>query len=534
MKLKIKATNFAALIPWIWLILAYLCTMTYLSLHGRSYIDSDIASDMILADLLNQEGSLISTNWGYPTELRVFYLQAIWRIALLIFPNNWFAAQMLGQFVWMLLMVLCYLYAGRSLHFKNSGAWGAAALCCPFGMWYLWYVIFGGAYLPYIILFLFNLGLIINLLQPFPRHRQLVRLILLCVSSFLISLGTIKLLMVLYVPMLAAAVLLAIVEIHKDPKKIPFHSLQFMGCSLLCLISAGLGFLINSRIFSQLYLFSQHNDRKWGRLDIPALFTSWGDFLSLLGYVDTNLELFSLHGIWVACSLMLAILVVVAVICLIIHFTKLDIPRLAVFLIFICSVFIQGFVFAFTTGSEPSTVYYWLTIIPILFIILQMACETVPFRFTYSRLICAGLFMFCVIGSSISSAYSYFTYPPYDNREMPKVADWLVENGYKNGYATFWKANVLTEWSNGKLDMHCIPGNPFRIPEFHAAQERVDHATPPDGKVFLVCNATELWGSHIESIRNAYNVYWDENDYLVMAFDSYDEMVSAIENAHSD
>ena len=48
----------------------------------------------------------------------------------------------------------------------------------------------------------------------------------------------------------------------------------------------------------------------------------------------------------------------------------------------------------------------------------------------------------------------------------------------------------------------------------------------------MLVTASELWGAHKESIRNDYNVYWDENDYMIMAFDSYDEMVTALQNAH--
>ena len=45
------------------LIVGMVVTMSVLVFHARSYIDSDMASEMILADLLNQEGSIVSTNW---------------------------------------------------------------------------------------------------------------------------------------------------------------------------------------------------------------------------------------------------------------------------------------------------------------------------------------------------------------------------------------------------------------------------------------------------------------------------------------
>ena len=106
---------------------------------------------------------------------------------------------------------------------------------------------------------------------------------------------------------------------------------------------------------------------------------------------------------------------------------------------------------------------------------------------------------------------------------LEPVSDWLCENGYSNGYASLWNCNILIEWSNGQLDMRSVNEYTLDVTESHSWQERIDHEVPPTGKVFLLVSAQELWGAHKESIRNDYNVYWDENDYLIMAFDSYDE-----------
>ena len=146
-----RSDRFFRLFPWVWLVAAYCITMLVLCLHGRNYIDSDMSSEMVLANLLNQEGGLLSTNWWYSTELRVFCLQPFYRVGLLLFPHDWYAARMLGQGLCMLLLVAVYLYAWRGMGFRSSGAWSAGALVCPFGTWYLWYGPFGGYYLPHMI-----------------------------------------------------------------------------------------------------------------------------------------------------------------------------------------------------------------------------------------------------------------------------------------------------------------------------------------------------------------------------------------------
>ena len=141
--------------------------------------------------------------------------------------------------------------------------------------------------------------------------------------------------------------------------------------------------------------------------------------------------------------------------------------------------------------------------------------------------------MLCMVFVSIASTHTYFTSGSFRAvPEMKPAEEWLLENGYREGYAVFWKANVLTEWSSGQLDVRVVSGDTLDVTEPHSWLEKYSHEQPPKGKVFLLMTASELWGAHKESIRNDYNVYWDENDYMIMAFDSYDEMVTALQNAH--
>ena len=41
-------------------------------------LDADMASEQLLANLLEQEGGVMSTNWYYSTELRVLNTQLVW------------------------------------------------------------------------------------------------------------------------------------------------------------------------------------------------------------------------------------------------------------------------------------------------------------------------------------------------------------------------------------------------------------------------------------------------------------------------
>ena len=73
-----------------------------------------------------------------------------------------------------------------------------------------------------------------------------------------------------------------------------------------------------------------------------------------------------------------------------------------------------------------------------------------------------ALFVFCMFVQSTN----YFWYYAYrDKGTVPtqeeKVASWLVENNYSKGLGTFWNSAILTELSNGKIEMWNIQSDNY-------------------------------------------------------------------------
>lgn len=530
-----KKFSFCSALPWVWLVLAYCITLGVLIVRGEGYIDSDMGGEMILADLLNQERDLfLSKNWGYSTEIRVFYLQLIYRITLLIFPHNWFAARMLGQAVWLLLLVLCMLYAGHTLGLRGCGVWAAAALICPFGSDHLLFSLLGGFYIPHMILMLLSFALAIQFVHSSEKKTAfcLVPLLLLALVSFINGLGSLKGLMVIYLPMLMAAVLALAFSIHSGPVSVHRAEFRFLIGAVVSAASAAFGYLVNSVFLSAHYDFVNQNSLTWGKLDFNAFLDSLAGFLSLLGFPHGNVM--SIYGILGAFFFVIVAAVLFSIAFLLRNYRSLSFSIQLLLVTFLCSVLVQASIFSFTENILNGVVsYWWLTTIPMVFLLLQAAWQHFSFRLPAGRLLCAAAFMLCMVFVSIASTHTYFTSDSYRVvPEMKPAEEWLLENGYREGYALFWKANVLTEWSSGQLDMRVVDGYHLDVTEPHSWLEKHSHQTPPKGKVFLLVTAPELWGAHKESIRSDYNVYWDENDYLIMAFDSYDEMVTALQNAH--
>ena len=286
-----RSDRFFRLFPWVWLAAAYCVTMLVLCLYGRNYIDSDMASDMVLAELLNQEGGVLSTQWWYSTELNVFCEQLVYRLGLALFPGDWYAARMVGQAFLLLLLILSYLYVGHGLRLKNCGAWGAAALACPFGVWYWWYGPFGGFYFPYMILLLLGFGSMLHLLRPAGKRRRILQWGFLLLVTGASGLNGLKGLMGFFVPMALTACLALGLQWHLEPEKRPRRESRLLVMAVLSLIVASAAYVFNSVFLTATHQYSNYNDRLWGSMNLETLLNKWMDFLSLFGYpVDSFLQ----------------------------------------------------------------------------------------------------------------------------------------------------------------------------------------------------------------------------------------------------
>lgn len=545
-RLNYNIDKIFAVFPWVWLAAAYCITMLVLYLHGRSYIDSDIAGDVMLADLLNREGGLLAADWWYSSELRVVYLQLLYRLALLIFPQDWYAAQMLGQAGWLLLLILSYLYAAHGLELRNCGAWGAAALACPFGTWYLWYGPFGGAYLPHIILILLSFGAMLHLLRPACLLHRVLQWGLLFASAASSGLNGIKGLMGFYLPMVVAMIAAVVLRWYEEPQHWPRRTLHLFALSCMATVIAGVAYLIYSKVLAGLYSFEDYNGRVWADFDLSALFSQWGEFLSLFGYPTKSAlksapRLLSVEGILGAFGVLTAVAIVFSLVRLLGRWKRLSPRQRIIPLLFASICLVDGMIFACTEDVAPIDARYWLTVVPFAFLVLQLEMETEQFRPDFMRQAAAFTFCLCITATSVSSVRLFFQNGRRINPHLQNVCNWLVEEGYTRGYATFWNGNVLTEWSSGALEMWVV--SDLNTLDLSQGLQEMAHREAPKGEVFLLTTREELEIFGLSELENtAEVVYADQQEkapsplghYLVMTFSDADTMQNAITAAHQD
>lgn len=213
--------------------------------------------------------------------------------------------------------------------------------------------------------------------------------------------------------------------------------------------------------------------------------------------------------------------------------------RIAPLLLFsVCLV--QGAVFVFTAGEQIINASYWLTVVPFVFPVLQLEGETEHFRLWFTRRLAAVAFCLCFVATSISSTVQFFTNGYRVNPHLEEVRDWLTDNGYTQGYATFWNGNVLTEWSDGQIEMWVV--SDFNSMEVSHWLQKTSHANPPEGPVFLLTTLDELGNMGLSDLYWWSNVVYEDSEteitdrtkrYIVMAYPDYNDMVSAVAGARS-
>ena len=94
-----------------WVCLLFSCQKAWHEIHGRLYylLDSDMASEIMLAYKLRIEHKLITSTWFYSTELRVFNTQLVFT-PLLFLCENWRTVREMGTAIILLSMLASCLY----------------------------------------------------------------------------------------------------------------------------------------------------------------------------------------------------------------------------------------------------------------------------------------------------------------------------------------------------------------------------------------------------------------------------------------
>ena len=138
------------------------------------------------------------------------------------------------------------------------------------------------------------------------------------------------------------------------------------------------------------------------------------------------------------------------------------------------------------------------------------------------RVICSGLSL-CLL---LIGLQGYFTFATWSyrtgeeaNAAFIQITAALQEKGYHNGYATHWNANVLTELSDGAIDVWCVEQFDEQTPEQPELdkwlQLKSHDTTRPTGKVFLVWTTKQYEDYKLEKFDYLGEILYQDDAFVV-------------------
>jgi len=92
-----------------------------------TYLNSDMAAEIILAKQQAQSGHIVEMDWLYSTEIHTLHMNLLYALSFL-FTDSYFAARVIGNTIGFVLGMASYVYLCRKLRLSYGTALCTAAL----------------------------------------------------------------------------------------------------------------------------------------------------------------------------------------------------------------------------------------------------------------------------------------------------------------------------------------------------------------------------------------------------------------------
>ena len=499
--------------------------------HARASMltDSDAASELLLGRILADEGKLMTTSWYYSTEVRVCGVQIVYAL-LFRFLQSWHMVRVLSTLIFHVLLLVSLWYLCRQSGLGRMFPLAGLCLLLPLSRDYFMFMIFGCYYIPYVAISFFTVGMALGYVREKGRRRTLL-LVLACILAAVAGLGGLRQVAQLYVPLVATAALLFFMNWYRSGWKESIDGtagrlLLFTG---LCFLTSGIGYVINSAVIARIYSFESWDEVIFQDFDLGRLLITCNGVLHAFGYVSGPLGLHSL-GHNAICALLLVLLLYLTVSC-IRHWHEQILPGfLALFMVVNLAVLL-------VLNSFTNMLLTERYLIPVLIFVPVIALHGVRIADFGKLPRRTGAVLTAVMCALVCAKGAFLTENMYHvdrNWEVRKVTAFLEDAGYHSGYATFWNGNLLTELTDGDLEMYVwYLADPDGIgmeqtesvDDLYAWLQKKSHfEAPPEGRVFILLGKKEQKRCKFRRSLSEEDIVFKSDNYTVYGYESYAAM----------
>ena len=506
------------------------------------WLGSDMAAEMIFSKLLAQSKHLFATNqWYYSTEFRVLYTQLV-MAPLFLICDNWHIIRMVTNILSYVLILVSWFYMMKPL--KTDRRWtalGGAVLLLPFSETMMTHMQLGNTYMPHVILLLFYFGLFLRLVkkEDYTRARRWEMGIVYVVLAVVCGVSGVRYLLAMQCPlMLAAFLYLAGSEECRQFRKmfgteqdwrVPFRGIwkngrvSYFYFAFLGAVCGVLGYALNVLWVSRNYVFQTYESTNfiavyqgifWERVQ-----NALGSLLMLFGYIPDK-GFLSLRGI---ISVFSFVFIFIFGYCAVRMFRKSRGRRFFLLLFLGVSLAVNVFVFVFSSSTMVPRYYITILIFALPAIVFYLEGEAPALdRLVLGLVLAAGLLL-----GSAKVTLSFLTTDK--NQDRRPVAAFLEEKGFEFGFATYWNANIMTELTDGRVEIANIQ-DPESLEYFKwSSPVKYYQEDYHQGPVFLLLTTEEATEYGKAKVLRAGEKLYEDDHYVVYLYGSREELMSHAE-----
>lgn len=530
-------------LAWVVLAAVFLMLVLLNIFYHDNWLDSDMAAEMIFSRLLAEEREfLASGSWFYSTEFRVLYTQLFMEPLFLIF-GSWHVVRAITNVLTYVLLLCSYFYMLKPLKVRRSTAvFTSALLLLPFSETFVTHVQMGNTYMPHMIILFFGFGMFLRLTGQ--RFEMVLKKMSLAGCYLLLSLvcglSGVRYMLALQGPLVLTALVYLLKsgewsaysrEMTRVNRKKLFSEdrLQYLVFSVLGAAGAMAGYVLNVLVVARKYDFQTYEATNfisvYQGIFMERLQNTLGSLLMLFGYIPDK-GFLSVRGL----VTMTAFVMLGGIVFLLVRCSRElhsdgnkreEVSRRKFLLWFFVTAFaLNTFVFVFTTSTIVPRYYLTVFMFAVPLLAVYYEEERLPLnRFLVTVGLCG-----CMLLATGKTVFSFISTDK--NEDKRAVAAFLQEEGYDFGYATYWNANIITELTDGDVEVANLQDVEELSYFLWSTPKKYYGEGYHDGKTFLLLTQDEVREfSASAAVREGRKVY-EDGYYTVLEYDSTQALLS--------
>lgn len=528
---EINKKNYCYMVSWLFLGIVFVLNLALLKYGSDKLIDSDISSELVLAKLMSDEGSIISSNWFYSTELRIIAAQLIYAPLAKLF-TDWTVWRFASCIVSCLFLCVTYYFLCIQLKIEEYFPITMSLMLIPYSWEWFYALYLSLYYTPYIIIAFLAIGLMI---ATFRQKNSKTVGVLLCFQVLLAifaGMAGFREVVQLYFPCFVAMLLHVLIKIAMTPNQ---NSSLFIYFRLLLLTFVNLlfscvGLLINIKILSEYFDFQKWGGIiEWKSFDLDSLVQVFNGIFNVFGFSIGVINVYSFVK-----NILTIILIFLTILMTIYLIQKKELAVECKFFVefFVINLSILFLLFCISTMSYIDR--YNLPITVMLIPILGIGLKEYDRNHVLKKI---GVIVLSLL-SVVSGLITFNSLKKIDKvSEFEVMKEILIDDGYLYGFADFWEANILTEVSNGEIDMRCFGnwmGDMSMCTDvtltYNWLQLKRHVGEVPENKVFIIFTTEGYNTFYAKSELDTIMPIYESERYKVVGFENYTSMLKILSN----